>query len=84
MEIQVAQIPEGNYREFELVVAMARALNEHFQEFASDKRLTNARLTALEADVKAMNEKLDQVLGLLGPQAVPKRDLRKPAQGGQP
>ena len=44
----------------------------------------SARQSKLEADVQALSDKLDQVLALLGPQTVPKRDLRKPSQGNSP
>ncbi len=80
----MAKIPEGNYTEFDLTVAMARALNEHFSEFSRDTRMTDARLHALESGVKSINEKLDKLIAQLSPQSTPKRDLRKPSTGDAP
>lgn len=84
IEVAVAQIPDSRYTEFELIVAIARALNVHFDEFARDTRMTDARLHALESNVKSMNEKLDKLIAQLSPQSTPKRDLRKPSNGGAP
>ena len=53
-------------------------------EFEKHVKKTSARQDKLEADVREINQKLDQVLALLGPQAVPKRDLRKPSAAGEP
>ncbi len=48
-------------------------------EFDKQVKKTNARQDKLEADVREVNKKLDQLLALLSPQAVPKRDLSKPS-----
>lgn len=80
----MAKIPNGNYQEFELIVAMAKALNEHFAEVTTDKHATGMRLHTLETEVRAMNKKLDELLKRLDPQQTPKRDLRKPSAGGTP
>ena len=82
MESRVAKIPNTTEPEFTLVVATAKALNDHFDETAMHRHATGMRLHQLETEVRAMNKKLDKLLEQLSPQTTPKRDLRKPSAGG--